>query len=102
VPVPRVNLFESEIPPLSEFLDAPWAGIAIRDVAASTSARFTADAVEHALYVMHGDCIATSPETGAIRVAAGGAIALPLGGYVELLAGPTGLRVLHISMGLAG
>ncbi|MER3395056.1 MAG: hypothetical protein RIA38_08835 [Microcella pacifica] len=47
---------------------------------------------------MAGAGIATAPETGAFRIEKDSAIALPLDGFVDIVAGDDGMRMLQITM----
>lgn len=100
-PHPRVNLFTTRETGITDVMRGPWKDIRVVDIAAGDSFHASSDGVEHALFVMAGAGIATAPETGAFRIARDSAIALPLQGYVDIVAGDDGLQLLQIVMTVA-
>ncbi|MBR22889.1 MAG: hypothetical protein RIC81_01865 [Microcella pacifica] len=97
-PSPRVNLFETRDTGITEIMDGPWKDIRVVDLDGGESFHARSTGEEHALFVMAGAGIATAPETGAFRIEKDSAIALPLDGFVDIVAGDDGMRMLQITM----
>ncbi len=97
-PLPRVNLFDSGDTGITQIMRGPWKDIRVVDLSGGDAFHAESQQEEHALFVMSGDGVATAPETGAFRIQKDSAIALPLGGYVDIVAGDSGIRLLQIVM----
>lgn len=97
-PSPRVNLFETRETGITEIMDGPWKDIRVVDLDGGGSFHARSAGEEHALFVMAGEGVATAPETGAFPIEKDTAIALPLDGYVDIVAGDAGLRLLQVVM----
>lgn len=94
---PIVNLYEERDTRITEVMDGPWRDVSITELVAGERLELASQQEEHAAFVIEGNCSVITAD-GTWELTKNGAFALPLSGHAEIVAGPTGLQILVITL----